>query len=154
MTHAFDELTDEQAFALEALAHGEDDLVPDALRAELEGRDDFRALLEHAKALSIDVGLAFRQTAPPEPDVEAMVASVLPGLAGGAPVLSQTLTVHRPEGEIAGPLSDLAADFPELSIGCYPFQKDGSFGANIVVRGQNGGQINQAMTRLARDLAE
>lgn len=77
MTHAFDELTDEQAFAIEALAHGEDDLVPEALRAELEARDDFRALLEHAKALSIDVGLAFRQTAPPEPDVEAMVQSAL-----------------------------------------------------------------------------
>ena len=81
---------------------------------------------------------------------EAMVASVLPTLTGGAPMLSQTLTVHKPEGEIAGPLSDLASDFPDLSIGCYPFQKDGAFGANIVVRGQDGGQINQAMTRLAR----
>ena len=84
---------------------------------------------------------------------EAMVASVLPKLTGGAPLLSQTLTVHRPEGEIAGPLSDLARDFPELSIGCYPFQRDGAFGANIVVRGQDGAQINAAMTRLARDLA-
>ena len=83
---------------------------------------------------------------------EAMVASVLPGLTGGAPMLSQTLTVHRPEGEIAGPLSDLADDFPELSIGCYPFQKDGAFGANIVVRGRDGARINAAMTRLARDL--
>ena len=83
---------------------------------------------------------------------EAMVASILPKLTGGAPLLSQTLTVHRPEGEIAGPLSDLAADFPGLSIGCYPFQKDGAFGANIVVRGEDGAQINAAMTRLARDL--
>ena len=84
---------------------------------------------------------------------EAMVASVLPKLTGGAPMLSQTLTVNRPEGEIAGPLSVLAEDFPELSIGCYPFQKDGAFGANIVVRGQNGAQINSAMTRLAREIA-
>ena len=84
---------------------------------------------------------------------EAMVASVLSKITGGAPLLSQTLTVHRPEGEIAGPLSDLARDFPELSIGCYPFQRDGAFGANIVVRGQDGAQINAAMPRLARDLA-
>ncbi|MEM8730430.1 MAG: molybdopterin-binding protein [Pseudomonadota bacterium] len=82
---------------------------------------------------------------------EAMVASVLPGLAGGAPMLSQTLILDRPEGEIAGPLSDLAADFPDLSIGCYPFQKDGAFGASVVVRGQDGAQISTAMTRLARD---
>ena len=83
---------------------------------------------------------------------EAMVASVLPKLTGGAPLLSQTLTVHRPEGEIAGPLAELATDYPDLSIGCYPFQKDGAFGANIVVRGAEGRQINAAMTRLARDL--
>lgn len=84
---------------------------------------------------------------------EAMVAGLLPRLTGGAPLLSQTLTVHRPEGEIAGPLSALADAFPDLSIGCYPFQKDGAFGANIVVRGVEGAQINAAITRLSRDLA-
>lgn len=84
---------------------------------------------------------------------EAMVAAILPGLAHGAPLLRQTLTVHRPEGEIAGPLAELAKDFPDLSVGCYPFQKDGAYGANIVVRGTDGTQINAAMTRLARDIA-
>ncbi|MGV6849312.1 MAG: competence/damage-inducible protein A [Marinibacterium sp.] len=83
---------------------------------------------------------------------KAMLAAILPGLAHGAPLLRQTLTVNRPEGEIAGPLADLARDFSDLSIGCYPFHKDGAFGANIVVRGSDGARINAAMTRLARDL--
>ncbi|MGB8622258.1 MAG: molybdopterin-binding protein [Paracoccaceae bacterium] len=80
---------------------------------------------------------------------QAMVASVLPTLTGGKPLLSQTLRVDRGEGEIAGPLSDLADTFPDLSIGSYPFQKDGAFGANIVIRGTDAGQIDAAMARLA-----
>ncbi|MDE4140178.1 MULTISPECIES: competence/damage-inducible protein A [Rhodobacterales] len=83
---------------------------------------------------------------------EAMVASVLPTLTGGSPLLSQTLRVMRGEGEIAGNLSALAADFSDLSIGCYPFQKDGAFGANVVVRGADGARVDAAVTRLAREL--
>ena len=35
---------------------------------------------------------------------QAMVASVLPTLTGGAPLISQTLRIDRGEGDIAGPL--------------------------------------------------
>lgn len=84
---------------------------------------------------------------------QAMVASVLPTLTGGAPLLSQTLRVMRGEGDIAATLSDIAATFADLSIGCYPFQKDGAFGANIVVRGSDGARVDAAITRLAKELA-
>ncbi|MBE9636853.1 competence/damage-inducible protein A [Salipiger mangrovisoli] len=80
---------------------------------------------------------------------EAMVASVLPKLTGGAPLLSQSLRIQRGEGEIAGPLAALAAEFSDLSIGSYPFQKDGIYGANIVIRGPEGARVDAAMTRLA-----
>jgi molybdenum cofactor synthesis domain-containing protein len=83
---------------------------------------------------------------------QAMVASVLPTLTGGAPLLSQTLRVFRGEGDIAATLGALADRFSDLSIGCYPFQKDGAFGANIVVRGTDGARIDAAMTRLAREI--
>ncbi|MFC3612428.1 competence/damage-inducible protein A [Lutimaribacter marinistellae] len=85
---------------------------------------------------------------------EAMVASVLPTITGGAPLLSQSLRVNRGEGDIASLLTDLAGDFPDLSIGCYPFQKDGIFGANIVVRGRDGARVDAAVTRLSRDLEQ
>lgn len=84
---------------------------------------------------------------------EAMVASVLPTLTGGAPLLSQTLRIERGEGEIAGPLADLAADFPDLSIGSYPFQNNGIYGAHIVIRGHDGAQVDAAMTRLSEMFA-
>ncbi|WP_298851813.1 molybdopterin-binding protein [uncultured Ruegeria sp.] len=83
---------------------------------------------------------------------QAMVASVLPTLTGGSPLLSQTLRVDRGEGDIAAILSTLAEDFSELSIGCYPFQINGAFGANVVVRGTDGGRIDAATTRLAKEL--
>ncbi len=79
---------------------------------------------------------------------QAMVASVLPGLTGGAPLLSQTLRIDRGEGDIAGPLAALAEEYSDLSIGSYPFQKDGLYGANIVVRGTNEAHVSAALARL------
>ncbi|MDP4992727.1 MAG: molybdopterin-binding protein [Marivita lacus] len=79
---------------------------------------------------------------------QAMVASVIPTLTGGAPILSQTLRVDRGEGDIAGPLGQIAADFPDLSIGSYPFQHNGAYGSNIVVRGSDGARVDHAMSRL------
>jgi len=79
---------------------------------------------------------------------KAMVASVLPTLTGGAPMLSQTLTVYRGEGDIAGPLGTLAEAYPGLSMGSYPFQRDGKYGANLVVRGQDAALLDEAMTKL------
>ncbi|MHC0052157.1 competence/damage-inducible protein A [Actibacterium sp. D379-3] len=80
---------------------------------------------------------------------QAMVASVLPTLTGGDPLLSQTLRINRGEGEIAGPLAALAGDFPDLSVGSYPFVRNGSYGANIVIRGTDAARVDAAMTRLA-----
>jgi molybdopterin-biosynthesis enzyme MoeA-like protein len=79
---------------------------------------------------------------------EAMVASVLPTLAGGPPLLSQSLEVWRGEGEIAADFASLAADFPSLSMGSYPFARNGVYGTNLVVRGTDPAAIDAAMVRL------
>ena len=79
---------------------------------------------------------------------QAMIASVLPTLSGGAPLLSRSLRVVRGEGDIAGPLGEFAARHPDLSVGSYPFQKDGVYGANLVVRGQDAAALDAAMAEL------
>ena len=79
---------------------------------------------------------------------EAMVSSVLPTLTGGAPLLSETLRVERGEGDIAGPLGALAEAYSDLSFGSYPFQKDGKFGSNVVVRGQDASRVAEALDAL------
>ncbi len=79
---------------------------------------------------------------------QAMLASLLPTLTGGEPLLSQSLRVNRGEGDIAAPFAALAADFPDLSMGSYPFTQNGVFGTNLVIRGTDAAQIHAAMARL------
>lgn len=79
---------------------------------------------------------------------EAMVASVLPTLTGGAPLISQTYRIERGEGIVADPLRSLAEKYADLSIGSYPFQKDGAFGTNIVIRGADSANVSKAMAEL------
>ncbi len=80
---------------------------------------------------------------------QAMVASLLPRLTGGRPLLSQTLRIERGEGSVAKPLAALAAEFDDLSFGSYPFIQNGAYGTNIVVRGTDAGRLDAAMARLA-----
>ncbi|MCA2011883.1 molybdopterin-binding protein [Pararhodobacter sp. CCB-MM2] len=80
---------------------------------------------------------------------EAMVAGVLPTLTGGDPLLSQMIDVHRGEGEIAAALKALAAKFPDLSFGSYPYQRNGAHGTQLVVRGTDAGLLDRAMVELA-----
>ncbi|KEJ94922.1 competence/damage-inducible protein A [Pseudosulfitobacter pseudonitzschiae] len=79
---------------------------------------------------------------------QAMVESILPTLTGGAPLISRTRRIDRGEGDIAGPLGELAQAYPALSIGSYPFQKDGRYGANIVLRGTDAALLDEAMAKL------
>jgi molybdenum cofactor synthesis domain-containing protein len=79
---------------------------------------------------------------------QAMLETLLPSLTGGDPIMSHTVRILRGEGDIAGPLGKLAASFPDLSIGSYPFQMDGSYGANVVLRGTDMDVITKAASQL------
>lgn len=81
---------------------------------------------------------------------QAMVASLLPRLSGGQPLLSRTLKLMQGEGMIAAPLAALAGEFDDLSFGSYPFVMNGAYGTNLVVRGQNGARLDQAMARMVQ----
>ena len=67
----------------------------------------------------------------------SMVGEVIPELPSGKPQLSRTITINRPEGEIAQELGKVAEEWPSLSIGSYPFFKNSTYGSNVVVRGHN-----------------
>jgi molybdenum cofactor synthesis domain-containing protein len=84
---------------------------------------------------------------------KAMVGSILPTLTGGAPLLSRTLQLFKGEGDLAGPLGAFAQDYPDLSVGSYPFQKDGVYGSNIVVRGSDAVALDLAMKALEAKFA-
>lgn len=79
---------------------------------------------------------------------QAMVASVMPGLKGGPPLKSRSLRVARGEGDIAGPLGAIAAVHPDVSIGSYPFQQNGVYGANVVIRSAQEAALDGAEAEL------
>ncbi len=79
---------------------------------------------------------------------EAMVASVLPLLVGGPPLISQSLRLMQGEGDIATEFAAIAARYSDLSMGSYPFQQDGIFGTNLVVRGTDADSLDSAMDAL------
>jgi molybdenum cofactor synthesis domain-containing protein len=153
------------------------DCVAEAFGRHIDVRDDARALLEEAygrrgievtearlRMARIPDGAALIDnpvsTAPGftvenvhvmagVPSVfVAMVASVLPGLVGGVPLTSESWRVMRGEGDIAGPLRALAGEYADLSFGSYPFQDQGRFGANVVVRGADPALVATAYARL------
>lgn len=153
------------------------DCIAAAFDASIDVRDDARAILaEHYEKSGTELNTArLRMARIPEgadlidnpvsaapgfrlenvhvmagvPSVfQAMVASVLPTLTGGAPLISKTLRIERGEGDIAGPLGALAEQYPLLSMGSYPFQKDGKYGAHIVIRGNIEDDIDAALNKL------
>ena len=153
------------------------DAIAAAFVVPIDVRDDAKAILEaHCRRMGIEMNAArLRMARVPEGAVlidnpvssapgftldnvhvmagvpaifEAMVASLLPTLAGGAPVLSETVRVDLPEGEIAGPLKRIAEAHQELSFGSYPFVQYGRFGVHLVVRGSNRKLLDSAVSRL------
>ena len=79
---------------------------------------------------------------------ESMLEGVLPTLTGGAPMVSASLRVERGEGDIAGPLGDLAEAHPDVSLGSYPFTQNGIHGSNLVARSQDAAAVDRVMAAL------
>ena len=83
----------------------------------------------------------------------SMVEALIPRLNPGRPPVSLTIRVDRPESEIAEGLRAVAADFPDLSLGSYPFREDGGFGTNLVLRGLDEARVEQAAAALRNRLS-
>ena len=83
--------------------------------------------------------------------MQAMFEGVAPELVGGDPVLTRTLSVHLKESQIATGLSKLQEEYPDISIGSYPFYRNRRFGTSVVSRGTDEDQL-QILDQKLRDL--
>ena len=77
----------------------------------------------------------------------AMLESVRPTLAGGAPLLSWSLRASVAEGEVAVGLAAIAADRPGVSFGSYPFYR-GGLGVSLVARAADRDALTEAAAAL------
>ena len=76
------------------------------------------------------------------PHIAGSMLEALTGqLEGGRPVVSVTIGARAPESDVADLLRETEAAHPGVAIGSYPFFKDGKYGANFVIRSEDGEQV-------------
>ena len=90
--------------------------------------------------------------------VPAIAASMLEGLSGklegGSPVVSVTIGARAAESDVADLLRETEAANPGVAIGSYPFFNDGRFGANFVIRSEDGELARRTGSKLAERLRD
>lgn len=65
-------------------------------------------------------------------------------------MLSASVTVLAPESEMAEGLAAIQDAHPEVSIGSYPFFRQGQIGAELVVRSTNAERIPPVLAAIRR----
>ena len=87
------------------------------------------------------------------PHIAASMLKALDGtLKGGRSMVSVTLGAYAAESDVADLLGETEGRHPGVSIGSYPFFKDGRYGANFVVRSDEEALARQAAGELAQEL--
>ena len=83
--------------------------------------------------------------------MRAMLEAIAPELPRDVAVTSVTIEAAIPEGTIAPGLASLQKSHPDVSIGSYPFYREGKtqpFGAQLVIRGRDAGAVERAAAGL------
>ena len=68
--------------------------------------------------------------------------------------MSVTIGAFAPESEVAEILREAEQSTEGISIGSYPFFKEGRVGSNFVIRCEDGSRAAEVADRLAASLAE
>jgi len=89
------------------------------------------------------------------PYIAAAMLDALTGkLEGGRPVVSVTVGARAAESDVADMLRETEEANPGVAIGSYPFFKDGGYGANFVIRSEDGELAERTGEQLAARLRE
>ena len=84
----------------------------------------------------------------------AMLEALTGRLEGGRPVVSITVGARAPESDVADLLRETEESNPGVAIGSYPFFKDGLYGANFVIRSEDGDLARRTGDQLASRLRD
>jgi molybdenum cofactor synthesis domain-containing protein len=89
------------------------------------------------------------------PNIAAAMLEALNGkLEGGRTMVSVTIRAHAAESDVAALLKQVQDKHPGVSIGSYPFYRQGNFGADFVVRSDDAELANLCASELRRRLEE
>lgn len=81
-----------------------------------------------------------------------MFTNLKPYLKKSTSFISKEITAEAGEGKIADLLAKTQEAFRDISIGSYPFKKDGEYNVSIVVRGKNVQSIKDALKNIKNGL--
>jgi molybdenum cofactor synthesis domain-containing protein len=84
----------------------------------------------------------------------SMLEALTGKLQGGRPVVSVTVGARAPESDVADLLRETEAENPGVAIGSYPFFKEGRYGANFVIRSEDGALARRTGDELTARLRE
>ena len=89
------------------------------------------------------------------PYIAASMLEALTGkLEGGLPIVSVTVGARAPESDVADLLRETEAANPGVAIGSYPFFKEGRYGANFVIRSEDGELARRTAEELSSKLRD
>jgi molybdopterin-biosynthesis enzyme MoeA-like protein len=89
------------------------------------------------------------------PNIAASMLEALTGkLEGGRPVVSVTIGARAAESDVADLLRDTEDSNPGVAIGSYPFFREGRYGANFVIRSEDGELARRTGDELASRLRQ
>ena len=80
--------------------------------------------------------------------MQAMMDSILPTLQGGKKMQSRSLSANLPEGKVANQLGKLQEKYPDVSMGSYPYFRQGNVGTNLVLRSIDQDDLESAFSEL------
>jgi molybdenum cofactor synthesis domain-containing protein len=106
-----------------------------------------------SKAPGFNIGNVFVMAGVPS-IMHAMMDDVVPRLKAGRIVHSLSIEAGMGEGAVAKQLSALQDEFPDISIGSYPYQRDGKFQTSLVLRSRDADRIAEAAEQLKTILAD
>lgn len=89
------------------------------------------------------------------PNIAASMLAALDGkLEGGAPVVSVTVRAFAPESDVADLLKQVQDEHPGASVGSYPFYGEGRYGADFVIRSDDGELVERCASVLRERLKD
>jgi molybdenum cofactor synthesis domain-containing protein len=80
--------------------------------------------------------------------MQVMLDAVAPRLKKGRPVLSRSVRIEAPEGDVAPGLAAIQEAYPDVQIGSYPFFEKGTLGTYVVLRSPDEDRLGTALSEV------
>jgi molybdenum cofactor synthesis domain-containing protein len=86
--------------------------------------------------------------------MQAMMDEIAPTLKTGVKMLSESVRADLREGDIGGPLGEIAKAHGDVMIGSYPFQDEGRPNTHVVMRSRDPAKLAAAKAAVEQMLAQ